>query len=69
MSIDDEQRRLEPADDPQRFGSAAAEDAEIADRAVADAGGDEEAAERSLEDSRRGPVRTVPGGADAGTDR
>jgi hypothetical protein len=49
---------LEPPDPPQRFGAAAAEDAELADRLVEDADGDVDAAASEFEDASRGPVPT-----------
>jgi len=49
--------QLDPPDPAQRFGAAAAADAEIADR-VADASDDEAEAEREFAERSEGPVRT-----------
>jgi hypothetical protein len=63
--MDDEGQNLEPADEPQQFGAAAAADAEIADRATDEASGDAVEAQRRFEEESQGPAPTVPHGADA----
>ena len=62
--MNDETQPLEPADAPQRFGAAAARDAEVADRATDQAAGNERDAERRFDEEAEGPAETVPEGAD-----
>jgi len=59
----DDREQTDRPDDPQRFGAAAAADAELADRVAGETGGDEDAAEARFEEQQQGPARTVPGGA------
>ena len=54
----DGSQRLEPADDAQRFGAAAAADAELADRLLAETGGDADEAEPRFDAESIGPVST-----------
>ena len=48
--------RLEPADEAQRYGATAAADAELADRLVAETGGDLDAAEARFSEEAEGPT-------------
>jgi hypothetical protein len=51
--------RLEPPDPAQRFGKAAADDADLADRLERETEGDLGDAEAAFDDAKRGPVPTA----------
>jgi len=53
---DETSRRLDPPDPAQKFGAAAAEDAELADRVAR--GRDDADAEEAFDREARGPVPT-----------
>lgn len=55
---------LDPPDPAQRFGAAAAADAELADEVLEDADGDADAAASRFDAESRGPVGTEKGAAD-----
>ena len=53
-----ESTKLDTPDPAQRFGAAAAEDAELADELTGDADGDLDQAESRFDDEQQGPVST-----------